>query len=278
MKKVLLIVLVIVVVLVAYLGITYGPMMKRFLAYSVEEVDENLTVVWGFGGNSVILRSPDGARVLIVDTKMGGGAKRLYEVVAGMAPEADVTVINTHAHSDHAGGNKLLPDATFIAGAYDADYWMQETKLERLPDVLIGEGEEHVLEIGDEVVRIQNVGRGHSWNDVVVYFQNRRMLATGDLFFNGWHPVLIEAAGGDVASWIRDLDYLLETFEIATVIPGHGSKSDRSGLEAVREYFSSIQDAAGDEIRLAELEGRYKDWLTMPGMSGFDKTVKFATK
>ena len=186
--------------------------------------------------------------------------------------------MNTHSHSDHTGGNKRFPGAKIIAGAYDAEYWMRETKSERMPDVLLAEGEERVLEIGGEIVRIQNVGRGHSWNDVVVYFQNRRLLATGDLFFHGWHPVLIEAAGGDVASWIRDLEYLLDTFEMATVVPGHGEKAGRRELEAVLEYFRSIRDAVGDEGRLAELEAKYEDWMRMPGVSGFKRTVEFAKR
>lgn len=277
-KKILLIVLAVVVVFIAVLGITYGPMLKRFLAYSVEEPDANMRILLGYGGNSVVLRSEDGNQVLIVDTKMAGGAGRVAKVVTAMAPEAEVTIVNTHFHGDHAGGNGRFPGARIIAGAYDTDEWMRETKMKRPPDVLLSAGQEHVLEIGDETVRIRNVGRGHSWNDVVVYFQNRKLLATGDLFFHTWHPVLIEAGGGNVASWIGDLDFLLETFEIETVVPGHGPVADRSGLEAQRAYFVSIREAAGDKARLAELKKKYKDWHPMPGMSGFDKTAAFAAK
>ena len=278
MKKFLLILLAALVLFVIYLGVTYGPMLKKFLAYSVEKVDENMTICWGYGGNSVILKSDDGQKILIVDTKMGGGAKRLEKIVTAMAPDAEVTIANTHFHSDHAGGNKRFPDAQIIAGAYEADQWMKRSGMNRMPDVTLPAGEEHILEIGNEIVRIQNVGRGHSWHDIVVYFQNRKLLVTGDLFFHTWHPVFIEVDGGDMVSWMRDLDYLLETYEISTVVPGHGPKTDRQGLEFFLDYFVSIRDAIGDETRLAELKAKYKDWLIMPGMSGFDKTVTNATK
>ena len=162
MKKVLLVLLALVVLFLLYVGIAYGPVLKRLFTYSIEELDENMTILWGYGGNSVVLRSDDGSKVLIVDTKMGGGAKRLKEVVSAMAPDAEITVVNTHVHADHVGGNKQFVGARIIAGLAEADEWMEETRMDRPPDVALAAGEDRVVAIGDESVHIRNVGRGHS--------------------------------------------------------------------------------------------------------------------
>ena len=72
---------------------------------SVIKIDENMTIYGGGGCNSVVLRSQDGQRAIIVDTKYFGGAKELKRLV--IAP--NVTVINTHFHLDHAAAISTTP-------------------------------------------------------------------------------------------------------------------------------------------------------------------------
>jgi hypothetical protein len=43
----------------------------------------------------------------------------------------------------------------------------------------------------------------------------------------------------------------------------------------MKEYFTSIRDAIGNDALLDDLKNKkYKGYYSMPGMSGFDITVK----
>ena len=110
---------------------------------------------------------------------------------------------------------------------------------------------------------------------MIVYLDNRKLLVTGDLIFNGWHPALLKSDGCSVQGWIDALTRLIEEYDIDTVIPGHGPISDRQALLNQREYFVSIGEAIGNEVRLKELKKKYENYTSLPMASGFDKTRRF---
>ena len=264
----------VLVVLVIVMIFIYGPAFRRFNVSSIESLDPLLTVWLGAGGNSMVLRSEDGSEVLVVDTKMGRGSRDLRAYVDSVAEGAEITVVNTHTHSDHTRGNNLFLEAQFITGAHDDTAWKRGTAMDRLPDERIAVGNERVIMIGEETVRIRNIGRAHSWNDVVVYLENRKLLATGDVVFHRWHPALIKADGSHVGMWTAALDTLIGMYQIDTVVPGHGSIADASALTGVRDYFMSIRDALGDKTAIRALRKTYQEYFSMPLMMTFNRTKR----
>lgn len=275
MKKVLFWILGIVLTLILIIAIIFGPTILRMMESSTEEIDENLTVFLGYGGNSIVLKSSDCSQVLIVDTKMGGGAKKLRQYVDSVCPNAAITVVNTHFHSDHIGGNNQFPDAKFIIGANDSQAWMKESGVDRMPDDVIPGGEERIINVDDEIVHIRAMGRAHTQNDVIVYLENRKLLVTGDLVFKDMHPALFKQMGTFVLGWVDALTHLIETYDIQNVVTGHGTLSGKEVLFEQREYFTSIENALSDPDRLAELKEKYKDYVSMPLATSFNKTVGF---
>jgi cyclase len=236
------------------------------------QYDPQLTIYLGGGGNSVALTSEDGSAALVVDTKMKGAAKILREKIKAK----DITIINTHDHVDHTGGNALYPQAKIIAGEYTNKQWADDaSKTSRYPDITIKPGEEKKLKIGSETVHIYNVGRAHTWNDVVVYFDNRKLLVTGDLVFNNMHPGLIAKSGAKVALWINTLESLSKKYQIKTLVPGHGPVAGQNALVVMKDYFVSIGDSIGNKEKQAVLKEKYKNYISFPGMLSFNNTLKF---
>ena len=244
---------------------------QKFMSIDAVEYDPYLEILLGGGGNSVILTSEDGTQALVVDTKMGGAAKKIRKSVKAGA----LIVVNTHFHGDHTGGNALYSEAKLIAGAYTKKQWASMTKSGRYPDETFKPGEEMALRIGSETVHIRNMGTAHSSNDVVVYLEKRKLLVTGDIVFLKMHPVLFARGGCRVASWINVLDSLYNRYEIKALVPGHGKVSDKSALLTMKEYFTSIDSAISDPQKLSALRKKYKKCSSVPGMSSFDKTVAF---
>ena len=275
MKKVLLIVVLLIVVIIAVGGFYFWKIYQQFGKVETVQLDPQLTVYLGGGGNSIVLTSEDGSKALVVDTKMRSAAKKLRDEVKA----SQIIIVNTHAHYDHTGGNALYPTAEIISGAYTKEQWDDDSrKTSRYPDVVLKPGEERVIKIGSETVRIRNMGRAHTWNDVVVYCEKRQLLVAGDLVFIDMHAALHAKSGANVASWIGVLDSLSKKYKIRTLIPGHGKISDQSALAVMKDYFVSIGDAIGKPDKQAELKKKYKDYFSLPGIFSFRNTTKFIEK
>ena len=271
MKKVLQIVGLLIVFVIVAGGIYVWQSYQRFMKVETIQYDPQLTIYLG-GGNSVVLTSEDGSAALVVDTKMRGAAEILKEKIKAK----DITIINTHDHYDHAGGNSLYPQAKIIAGEYTKKQWDDDvSKASRYPDITLKPTEEKVLKIGSETVHIYNMGRAHTWNDVVDYFENRKLLATGDLVFNNMHPAVIAKSGTKVALWIGALEALSKKYQIKTLVPGHGAVADQNALIVMRDYFIAVGDSIGNKEKQAVLKEKYKNHVSFPGMFSFNNTLKF---
>ncbi len=203
---------------------------------------------------------------------MGRSAQTLRAAV-----HADsLIVVNTHLHSDHTGGNRLFPEAYVVAGAYTREQWTKAVPRAKYPDRTLLPGEEITFPVGAERVRVRNLGRGHTHDDVVVYLENHKLLLTGDLVFRNSHPFLLTRDGCRVDSWMRALHEADSLFsEVRTLVAGHGALADQSALQEMRDYFVSAREAAGDAEKVAALKQKYRDRLSIPGVTGMEKTVTF---
>lgn len=270
MKKVWIIIFTIIAVIVfagtQYVWHTY----HKFMSVETVQYDPQLLILIGGGGNSIVLTSEDGAKAVVVDTKMRAAAKKVRSSVTA----GDITVINTHVHGDHTGGNDLFTNAKIIAGAYTQEQWKDGTK-QRYPDETVKPGEDKKIQVGSETVHIRNMGRAHTWDDVVVYLEKRKMLVTGDVVFITMHPALFTRSGASISSWIAVLDTLSNTYDIEKLVPGHGSISDKNALAAMKEYFVSIGESIGDQQKQDSLKRKYAGYFSIPGMSSFEATLKF---
>lgn len=269
MKKWLLIISAFIVAALAAGGVYFW---YTFYVVHTITYDSQLTIYWGgASGNSMVLVSEDGSKALVVDTKEKEDAKDLRKTVTAK----DVIVVNTHSHYDHALGNILYPKATVIGGAYSKAQWASDSRGSRYPDETIAPQEEKTIKIGSETVHIYNTGRAHTWNDIVVYCENRQVLVSGDLIFHNFHPVLYSRNGTQVGAMIKVLEMLPEKYRIKTVIPGHGTVGDVSIITGMRDYFVQIKDAIDSADKLEKLNKKYASYISIPNMTSFDNTVNF---
>lgn len=240
----------------------------------VLEVDPQLSIVLERGANSAIFVGEE--EVLVVDPKLGKGAELLRAMVADEAGGRDITVINTHYHYDHVRGNRLYPEARVITGAYTREEWEKGGTGAEYPDETVTDT--LVLDVGNEKVLLVNMGWGHTLNDMVVQFKEREVLLTGDLVFEGRHPVLW---GAHTVKWQAALERLLAAHggaayggEEITVVPGHGPVGDIGAIERMRDYFADIRAALDDEAELKALREKYKDYSGLLFLVSFNRTVK----
>lgn len=234
-------------------------------------IDNNLTLFLGGGGNSGILVTD--SAVVVIDTKMGIEAENLYTLAKEKAGGKKIIVINTHYHGDHTKGNMFYKGSKIYIGNYDKSFLAKNMDRENMPTDFVKK--DLTLHLGDETVQIFNLGQAHTFQDVVVYLENRRVMFCGDLVFNKINPVLKKESGANIDSWILALNAILMGWEINTLVPGHGAPGSKDIAINMREYLEDMQEAAENPEKADKLKSKYKNWVEIPEMTSMEKTIEY---
>lgn len=194
--------------------------------------------------NQVLFFDGDGdeTRATLIDSGYDKHAKFTAALVRhalarhGLAPSRLTTLINTHLHSDHCGGNAeiarltgcriVVPCADFVAVAlWDEDaltYAMTGQRCERFgADAVLDDGE--TLTLGGAQWRAL-AAPGHDPHSLILHCPEHRLLISADaLWENGFGVIFPELSGGSGFAEQRAVLELIASLEVETVIPGHGA-------------------------------------------------------
>ena len=199
----------------------------------------------GEGGNVAAYVTSEG--VVLVDDMFERNADDILGVVRSVTDKPVRYVLNTHQHSDHAGGNARIPPVVEIIAHENARANMAALKQPGLPRVTFSQ--ETAVFLGGKEVLAAYYGRGHTGGDAVVYFPDLKVIHTGDLFLSG--PVIPRrqgganiyidyAQGGSAVEWTDALGRIL-TLDFDTVIPGHGPLATRADVVTFRADFAAMR-------------------------------------
>src|SRR5688572_12945028 len=265
-------------------------------AFRWERIGRGAHVAHGTGGNSLVVIGRGEA--LLVDTKVSGFGQVLEREARALGASIR-TVVNTHHHGDHTGGNdaftrsattiaheraktrvlasvgeslarlKGAPVDAYAAGLRQSGFDVTITAEARrdvegfiaaldgvkpeafAPTVTLETDRE--LRASGYVVQLTHVTPAHTDNDVIVRIPELDLLHVGDLLFNGHHTFVDVSAGATTAGWDRSLAVAMAMCKPSTVVvAGHGSTTNRAGLQRQRDYFARLREVVGTAIR----EGR----------------------
>ncbi len=158
-------------------------------------------------------------------------------------------------------------------GNYSREFLARNLKPDLMPTQYVRDS--LILNLGDEIVGIYNLGQGHTFNDLVICLKNRKILFTGDLVFNRIHPALIREDGTDIDQWMTLLAGIPHRFDIRTVVPGHGDPGGLELITAQRHYFEDMLVAAANPEQEDQIKQKYAGWMKMPVMSSASRTIRF---
>ncbi len=243
------------------------------MVVEVEQLEDNLFVLRGGGGNSAAFVTSDG--VVLVDTKVPGWGQPLIDKIAELTPNPVTMIINTHTHFDHVSGNVEFPATVDIVAHENTQRLMREwNEISGFgiagKDVFAannGKGiatrtfsDRMTLGSGADQIDLYYFGRGHTGGDAWVVFPSLRTVHTGDMFPDKQVPVMDVNNGGSGVDFPETLSNGYTTLtDIDTIITGHSST--QMTRDDLREYAEFMGDLVAT-IREGKEAGRSIDDIT----------------
>ena len=220
---------------------TYEARQPRAEIYGIKRLTEKLFVLVNdpmnsdmqTGGNTAVFVTDTG--VVLVDTKIAGYGKDIIELVGVITDKPVTTIINTHTHFDHSGGNTEFPDTVDFVVHENTLAQMSRDSCERVTncDAFKGDNAKYLpkttytdrlsLFSGADQVDLYYFGRGHTDGDTFVVFKDARVVHTGDMFQRKGLPFIDVANGnGSAVEFGSTLQKAVAGIpDIDVVIPGH---------------------------------------------------------
>lgn len=245
--------------------------------HKITMLRKNVGIFTERGGTIGFYISDEG--IAVVDSQFPEQANHLITELKKMKDKPIKYLINTHHHGDHTGGNISFKGIAEQVVAHDNCLANQkkvaESKYE-LDKVLLANmtfNEEWKAKLGEEKIRAQYYGAGHTNGDAIIHFEEANIAHMGDLMFNRRHPFIDRSAGASIANWVKILDKARRKFDKDTLfIFGHslepgaetGTKED---LKLFQDYLSKLLAFAESEFKAGKTKEEFIKNTSIPGVT-----------
>jgi cyclase len=226
-------------------------------------VNERISLISGAGGNVVIFKGNQG--ITLIDSGEAPHTDELLRLVdesRGGLPLA--TLINTHWHADHSGGNEAIHargakifahenTKLWLGADFDVE-WRNEKHRPRpaaaLPDLTVYTS--GALDLGGESIEYLYYGQAHTDGDLAVYFTQSKVLVCGGLLTNYRYPICDIASGGWIGGLLQANAAMLDKVDEATIlIPDRGPPLKKADLQAQHDMLNDLYE----KMKVAERDG-----------------------
>lgn len=200
--------------------------------------------------NTTLLAGPDG--VFAVDIPGREVGDTIQAIAKALAPLGIRTIASTHWHTDHTGGNKYFgglvpiiahPTVTARRSVAQTPSWggggIARLPRHALPTVLVTDSLAQTW--NGERVLLMSVGPAHTDGDLIVFFEQSRVAAVGDLYHgrgrlagNDFHSGDGTRLGDALAAIERRLP------RDTKIVTGHGGVSTMAELSEFRQRYQRM--------------------------------------
>jgi len=227
------------------------------------------------GGMNIAVQTGDDG-VLLVDAATDTVAAQVMTAIRTLSAAPIHTIIDTHVHADHTGGNAALVKLRGTGASQPVRVIARQEVLNRLvsasspgaaPDgfrlnavITLPINNTYDTPFKDfylngESIIVYHAPAAHTDGDSLVHFRGSDVVAVGDVFSPDRYPSIDIANGGSVQGLIAALNHILELTVPARfqeggtyVIPGHGRLCDEADVVEYRDMVTIIRDRVEDLI------------------------------
>jgi len=224
--------------------------------------------IWVLSGfaNGNILVHDDGTDILLVDAQSDRRVSLADSSLRVLSTRPVRTVVTTHYHDDHIGGNPhwKAQGARLVAQCNVAVQARKDTTItewrdwHRTPapaDALPTECFTDSLAIArhGEQVLLHHVPMAHTDGDLIVWLPKANVLHMGDVLELGAPPFIDYWTGGSWTGMLAAVDAGLAIANDQTIIvPGHGPTTNRAGMVAYRAMLQDLGERVRDAVQRGE--------------------------
>jgi cyclase len=231
-------------------------------------VQKNVYMIVTPDGNVTAQVGSDG--VLLVDAGSATVAADIFAAVRTISDKPIHTIVNTHLHADHTGGNVALVKMG-AGGPQPVRVMAHENTFNRMMEAAVAANANTPTAalpmnayftpsrdffLNGEAVILYHVAKAHTDGDSLVYFRGSDVVSVGDVFSPELYPVIDAQNGGSVNGVIAALNRVLEITVPAKyqeggtyVIPGHGRLCDEAEVVEYRDMVTIVRDRVADLIK-----------------------------
>lgn len=248
------------------------PMTKAsapFLSMKVEstKLANDIEVISGTGGNVLAINSPNGT--LLVDDGITQKAPQLAKQLENDGYANVTTIIDTHYHFDHTGGNAYFAEhgakriiaqdnvKPRMATAQPNDFFkltFPANPAQALPTENFASN--YTLNHGGHELLLQHPAQpAHTDGDSFVYIKDANIIHMGDLGFNGLYPFIDYSVGGSIGGMVKAVDEVLKLADDNTkIIPGHGPVASKKDIVEYRYMLATVNWRISKMIKAGKTE------------------------
>ena len=242
---------------------------KKEVEVEAIKITETVYMLTGQGGNIGLCVGEDG--VFMIDDQYAVMSEKILAKVKELNDNPLKFVFNTHWHGDHTGGNENMAKEGAIIVAHknvfkrkSTDQYIKAFKRKikaapkgALPTVTFEE--DISFHFNNEDIIAKHIHNAHTDGDAFVYFVQSNVIHMGDTYFNARYPFIDISSGGNINGIIEAANaVLMIADDETTIIPGHGSLSNKAELIAYRAMLITMRDRVKTQIKagktLAEIQ------------------------
>jgi metallo-beta-lactamase class B len=228
---------------------TAGPPQPEIAVRQLEPGAWVVTQARPFSANALLVEMGPEDLVLVDTLYTPAAMKELLAWIDKKLPKRRLLALNTHFHSDRAGGNAALKERKVPLYASDATVKLMKTRgravMEGVSRAIADENAKAAflsapivpadgvfalksglkLTLGGRSMEVVFPGPGHSPENLVVWFPERKLLFGGCLVLAS--PRVGNTSDSDLKQWAVSASALLK-YDAVRVVPGHGFATDPS--------------------------------------------------
>jgi len=194
----------------------------------------------------------------------------IFSAVRTLSEKPIHTMVNTHLHTDHTGGNAIMVKIGG-GGPQPVRVIAHENTFNRMMDAAVAANSgtpsaampmntyftpTRDFFLNGEAIILHHLPAAHTDGDSLVHFRGSDVVSVGDVFSPELYPVIDAQNGGSVNGLIAALNRVLEITVPAKyqeggtyVIPGHGRLCDEAEVVEYRDMVTIVRDRIADLIK-----------------------------
>jgi cyclase len=245
-----------------------------------DRITPKLYVIDG-GCNITLFQTEKGP--LIIDSGNTAPAEGVQALIRTLDQRPVVAVILTHYHDDHVGGLSILAAGAPLY-AHENCFASYQKATPEAGEVLakaarwVSYTDDTEMQFGADTVRLVHPLNAHTSGDTVVVFPEEKVIAAGDLFFNGLPPYIDVADGADTAIWADTIESFARRYSGFKVVPGHGPVSDTAGWLEFAAYLRALREGVAAAIKAGQTREQAQASVNLDRFSSMRDVGDFLTK